>query len=99
MESIIDVVQRPEAADSFPGLYLEVLPAQPFLDNTIVLMESQWRSSKALLAIDLESRTLRRLQPQGARGSMSLLAIGSGVVPAVAAAAASACHTIVGCNA
>ena len=72
------MVQRPDSPHSFPGLYLNALPEQPFLDDSIVLMTTQWRSSSDVLAVDLSSKSLRRLRPEGAKGSLSLLAVGNG---------------------
>lgn len=81
VEAIVDIVQQPAGGrlDAFPGLYVNALPEQPFLDDTTVLLTTQWRSSSDIVAIDLDSKQVQRLRPEGSRGSWSLLAIGNGV--------------------
>ncbi|KAK9806703.1 hypothetical protein WJX73_010367 [Symbiochloris irregularis] len=84
VQTVVDVVQRPasNAADAFPGLYLAVLPAQPFLGPSTLLLTSQWRSSSDIVCIDLESGAARTLRPADSRGAWGLLTIGQGWVVA-----------------
>lgn len=77
-ETIVDVVERPATGDAFPGLYLNALSEQPFISASTLLLTTQWRSSTEVVAVDLDSRSVQHLRPQGSRGSWSLLAIGYG---------------------
>lgn len=78
---MVDVVQRPDsdAPDAFPGLYLGVLPAQPFMGPTTLLVTSQWRSSTDIVHIDLDTGAAQSLRPADSRGAWALLTIGHGV--------------------
>lgn len=53
---LLDTVTTPYhtlAPASFPGIYCGVLHAQPFLSDTSLIVESQWRSCTALLVVDI----------------------------------------------
>lgn len=81
VQTVVDVVQRPDsdAPDAFPGLYLSVLPAQPFVGPTTLLLTSQWRSSSDIVRIDLGTGAVQSLRPAGSRGAWGLLTAGQGV--------------------
>lgn len=57
---LVDVVWEPKSETAFPGLYLNTLPAQPFLappdtDQRFVALSSIFRSSSQLLIVPLPS--------------------------------------------
>ena len=79
-ECVVDVVGIPssDSEDSFPGLYLNALSEQPFVDDSTLLLTTQWRSTSEVVAINLDSKRVQRLRTEGSRGSWSLLSIGCG---------------------
>ncbi len=75
---VVDVVWSPSDIDSFPGLYCNVLPEQPFVGTSKTLVTTiQWRSNFAVVAIDIESGDVTRITPNNG-SSWSLLAVHQG---------------------
>ena len=81
VQTVVPVVQRPDsdAPNAFPGLYLSVLPAQPFTGPSTLLLTSQWRSSTDIVRVDLDTGKAQSLRPGNTKGAWSLLTIGHGV--------------------
>ncbi|KAL4526114.1 hypothetical protein Ndes2526B_g01069 [Nannochloris sp. 'desiccata'] len=72
---IVDIVWRPSDVESFPGLYCNVLPEQPFVGSSKTLVSTvQWRSNFAVVAIDVETGDVTRITPNNG-SSWSLLAV------------------------
>ena len=57
----VDVVRSVAAADAFPSLFIDVLPAQPFVDAARLVVSSLWGMHKRVLRIDLDSGTVHAL--------------------------------------
>ena len=73
---------RPAAQDSspgwedgFPGIYTLALPEQPFLSARTLLLTTQWRSLRRVLAVDLDSG---RMQAGRCPHSQAVLACANG---------------------
>ncbi len=65
----------PGLGDSFPGIYTLALPEQPFLCDRMLLLTTQWRSLKRVVAIDLDSG---RIQAGCSTHSQAVLACATG---------------------
>jgi acylaminoacyl-peptidase len=73
VEVVVDVVRRPNdiASDnSFPGLYIDVLPRQPFLfkkgamgewDDSMIVVSTLWGSKESICTIDLSTGNVQRI--------------------------------------
>ena len=62
-------------ADGFPGIYTLALPEQPFLSARTLLLTTQWRSRRRVLAVDLNSG---RMQAGRSTHSQAVLACANG---------------------
>ena len=77
--TVVELVHRPRAVTSFPGLYppLGLLPPQPWLGNSHLLLSSYWRHSERLLIINVLTSAITALPPpaapQLADGSATIL--------------------------
>ena len=75
---VVDVVWCPSDADAFPGLYCNVLPDQPFVGGSSTIVTTvQWRSTFAVVAVDVSSGVVHRITPNNG-SSWSLLAVHQG---------------------
>eukprot|EP00742_Colponemidia_sp_Colp-10_P005480 GILJ01005855.1.p1 GENE.GILJ01005855.1~~GILJ01005855.1.p1 ORF type:complete len:790 (-),score=131.91 GILJ01005855.1:155-2479(-) len=64
--TIVDTVQLSKSFDDFPGIYTDVLPQRPWLDNgQTIVMQTGWRSSQALITVDIKTGTVTRFDPCG----------------------------------
>eukprot|EP00897_Mesotaenium_endlicherianum_P009424 jgi/Mesen1/850/ME000112S11000 len=82
VQTIIDVVPRAEEVGGFPGLYCSALIAQPWLgDARTLLLTTAWRSTRAIIAVHVETGRVSRLTPEGPI-SWSLLDVRNNVVVA-----------------
>lgn len=70
-------------ADGFPGIYTLALPEQPFLSARTLLLTTQWRSRRRVLAVDLDSG---RMQAGRSTHSQAVLACANGETWALRAA-------------
>ena len=61
--------------DGFPGIYTLALPEQPFLSARTLLLTTQWRSLRRVLAVDLDSG---RMQAGRSTHSQAVLACANG---------------------
>ncbi|KAK3242194.1 hypothetical protein CYMTET_48100 [Cymbomonas tetramitiformis] len=85
---VLDVVNRPEGPNCFPGLYTIRLPAQPWLpsgNGLAVAVETTWRSEQVIISVDIEAGKVQRLTPPG-EGSFTLLDVSRGAMVAARSA-------------
>jgi len=77
---VVEIIWRPSDIESFPGLYCNVLPEQPFVGSSKTLVSTvQWRSNFAVVAIDVETGDVTRITPNNG-SSWSLLAVQRGKI-------------------
>lgn len=77
-DTLVDAVWPANTPEEFPGLYAIVLPDQPFVGGgTTLVTTSQWRSNTAVVAVDVESGSVRRLTPSNG-ASWALVAVHKG---------------------
>ncbi|KAG0455563.1 hypothetical protein HPP92_024551 [Vanilla planifolia] len=78
---VVPVVMCPEEG-SFPGLYCSNFLAYPWLsDGHTIILSSAWRSTDAILSIDILSGKVSRISPGNTIYSWSALALdGDGVI-------------------
>ena len=75
---VVDIVWNPADSDTFPGLYCNVLPEQPFVGGSTTLVTTvAWRSNTAVVAVDVETGAVLRITPNNG-SSWSLLAVQQG---------------------
>jgi acylaminoacyl-peptidase len=53
----------PSSSPSFPGLYCTMLPDRPFFNDTTLVLTTQWRSTTAILAVDVVNKRYHRVSP------------------------------------
>ncbi|KAG2444971.1 hypothetical protein HYH02_008843 [Chlamydomonas schloesseri] len=51
---LVDVVQRPESAKAFPGLYTANIPDDGFVGPRTLLLNTQWGAVNSIVAVDTE---------------------------------------------
>ncbi|KAI3638211.1 hypothetical protein MIR68_003822 [Amoeboaphelidium protococcarum] len=61
---IVDVVQDSKSVEDFPGLYTESLPLNCFLNDNLVLVNTQWRDSRQIVLINIYNGSVTPLYPQ-----------------------------------
>lgn len=80
---MVDVVRRPAAADSFPGLYGTGFVDSAFISATTLLITSQWRSKSVILAVDTATGKVWSLNSTAAEeGSWTLQSVSNSVIAA-----------------
>jgi len=84
---VVPVVEAPESAGGFPGLYVSSPPpTNPWLpDGTTMVLQTTWGAGEAIVEVDVETGEVRRLTPpvnQGG-GSWQLCDCVDGVVVAI----------------
>ncbi|KAJ8047260.1 Acylamino-acid-releasing enzyme [Holothuria leucospilota] len=59
---VVDVVGRPDTADSFPGLFVENLPVRCWAtDNKTVYISTTWRSTQRIVAVNVTSKSVTEI--------------------------------------
>jgi len=58
---VVDVVRHVGSAESFPSLFTDVLPVQPFVDTASLIVSSLWGVRKRVLGINLDSGAVQEL--------------------------------------
>ena len=51
------------SSPSFPGLYCTMLPDRPFVNDTTLVLTTQWRSTTAILGVDVVNKRYHRVSP------------------------------------
>lgn len=76
-ETIVAEVWEPEGETAFPGLYTSLLLDNPCLAGSNILLTTvQWRSTTAIVAVNLQSGEVTRISPQeSSSSSWTLLAV------------------------
>jgi acylaminoacyl-peptidase len=69
VQVIVDTVAGTD--DAFPGLYMPSLARRCFIDSGTLVLASQWRSTVALLRINLGDGTHERVDPLSSSASLS----------------------------
>ena len=59
----MDIVVAPENLQSFPGLYVQQFPPSPWFGAEEILVESVWRATKVILAININDGHVTRASP------------------------------------
>ena len=84
---VVPVVEAPESAGGFPGLYVSSPPpTNPWLpDGTTMVLQTTWGAGEAIVEVDVETGEVRRLTPPVNRGggSWQLCDCVDGVVAAI----------------
>ncbi|XP_071498131.1 acylamino-acid-releasing enzyme-like [Diadema antillarum] len=57
----VDIVQSPTVANPFPGLYVASLGRGCWLDSETLIMSSMWRSSKAMITVNIRTGEVTRV--------------------------------------
>ncbi|XP_054751862.2 acylamino-acid-releasing enzyme-like [Lytechinus pictus] len=65
----VDIVQCPTEESPFPGLYIGRFQPQCWLDNTTILASTPWRSSRAIISINICTGEVIRLTDCSEYGS------------------------------
>lgn len=59
---VVDVVGRPDTADSFPGLFVENLPVRCWAtDNETVYISTTWRSTQRIVAVNVTNKSVTEI--------------------------------------
>lgn len=89
VRDVVPVVQRAEVPGGFPGLYSVNIVAKPWLDegSTLrLLLTSSWRSSQAILAVNVDNGEVTRVSPSDSPSSWVLHGVHGNLVIATTSA-------------
>eukprot|EP00057_Strongylocentrotus_purpuratus_P013556 XP_011668030.1 PREDICTED: acylamino-acid-releasing enzyme [Strongylocentrotus purpuratus] len=92
----VDIVQRPTEERPFPGLYVGRFEQQCWLDNETILVSTNWRSSKTIIAINICTGEVTRLSNDPDFGSWMFCAIKQRLILACRSSPSHSAQLVVG---
>ena len=75
---LVDIVRRPANAAAFPGLFSSGLPAYPFISQTELVLNTQWRSRTTVVAVHADTGVVRELGGLRTPQAIAQVAAGDG---------------------
>lgn len=91
---VVDIVQTPTVAAPFPGLYVLRFGSDCWLDNDTILTSSVWRSGKVILAVNITTGEVKRLN--GDDGAYTFCAVREGLILAYWSSPVDSGHLVLG---